>query len=226
VSARPNDLKLKPVSVDPGDPTLGPPEAPVTIVVFSDYQCPYCSRHEDTIAKIREAYGDNVRVVFKQFPLEFHKDARAAAVAALAAGAQGKFWEMHYKIFGNARVLSREKYFAWALEMGLDMGEFETALASPETAAQVDRDIAAGTGYGVRGTPATFVNGVMIVGAQPYAKVEEMVLLGLKRAFVLMRSGIPADEVYDTLIHLEPAAGDDTSRNGRGRPGYLHENWK
>jgi len=225
VTDRVEDLQMKPVRVDSGDPVLGIPEAPVTIVVFSDYQCPFCSRHEETIAKIKEAFGDQVRVVFKQFPLPFHKEARPAAIAAIAAGKQGLFWEMHYKIFGNARSLSRDNYFTWAKELGLDLGDFETALASEEAAAQVDRDVAAGGKYGVRGTPATFINGVNISGAQPYTKMEELVLLGLKRAYVLLRAGVPADEVYDTLISLQPSPDGSTPKPKAGRPGYLHNDW-
>lgn len=226
VTEKPDDQQVRPVQVEAGDPVLGVPEAPVTIVVFSDYQCPFCSRHEDTVAKIKEAYGDQVRVVFKQFPLAFHQQARPAAIAAIAAGKQGRFWEMHYKIFGNARALSRENFFAWAQELGLDLGEFETALASEEIAAQVDRDVASGTAVGVRGTPASFVNGVNLSGAQPYAKVDELVRLGLKRAYVLMQRGVPADEVYDTLIHLEPGPEGSKPRPKIGRPGYLHKDWK
>lgn len=226
ISDRPQDREIKPVRVDRGDPVLGPSDAPVTIVVFSDYQCPFCSRHEETTATIKEAYGDQVRVVFKQFPLAFHKQARPAAIAALAAGAQGRFWEMHYQIFANARALSRDNFFTWAKELGLDLGDYETALASEEIAAQVDRDVAAGTEYGVRGTPATFVNGVFLSGAQPYAKVEELVLLGLKRAWVLLRKGVPADEVYETLLTLQPAPGGTHVKSNAGRPGYLQKDWK
>ncbi|MFH1531762.1 MAG: thioredoxin domain-containing protein, partial [Pseudomonadota bacterium] len=225
VTDHPEDLKITPVRVEAGDPVLGIPEAPVTIVVFSDYQCPFCSRHEETIAKVKEAFGDRVRVVFKQFPLQFHKEARPAAIAAIAAGRQGRFWEMHYKIFGNARSLSRENYFTWAGELGLDLGDFETALASEEVAAQVDRDIAAGGTYNVRGTPATFINGVSISGAQPYTKLEELVLLGLKRAYVLLRKGVPADDVYDTLVSLQPSPDGGASKPKAGRPGFLHKDW-
>ncbi len=226
VTDHPEDVQLKAVRVDPGDPIKGTPEAPVTIVVFSDYQCSFCSRHEGTIANIKEAFGDQVRVVFKQFPLQFHREARPAAIAALAAGEQGRFWEMHYKIFGNARSLSRENYFNWAMEFGLDLGEFETALASEKVAAQVDRDVAAGGEYGVRGTPATFINGVFVSGAQPYSKLEELVLLGLKRAYVLLHKGVPADEIYDTLISLQPTPGGSKSKPKPNRPGYLHNDWK
>ncbi len=227
VTMRPEDQQLKAARVEGGDPMLGIAEAPVTIVVFSDYQCPFCSRHEETIAKIKDAYGDQVRVVFKQFPLAFHKQARPAAIAAIAAGKQGMFWEMHYKIFANARNLTRENFFAWAQELGLDLGEFEAALASDEIAAQVDRDVASGGAIGVRGTPASFVNGVHLSGAQPYAKVDDLVQLGLKRAYVLMRKGVPADEVYDTLISLEPSPEGSAPRPKKaGRPGYLHKDWK
>ncbi len=226
VTVRPEDQQLKAARVEAGDPMLGSPDAPVTIVVFSDYQCPFCSRHEETIAKVKEAYGDQVRVVFKQFPLAFHKQARPAAIAALAAGKQGMFWEMHYKIFANARALTQENFFAWAKELGLDMGAFETALAADETAAQVERDVASGGAIGVRGTPASFVNGVHLSGAQPYAKVDDLVQLGLKRAYVLMRKGVPADEVYDTLISLEPLPEGSAPAAKASRPGYLHKDWK
>ena len=221
------DRKLTAVRIDPDDPIKGPVDAPVTIVVFTDFQCPFCSRHAETLDKIREKYGDRVRLVFKQFPLAFHREAHPAARASLAAARQGRFWEMHDMLFANFRSLSRGNYFTWATELGLDPGKFEEALDAKDIAAQVERDMKAGTGYEVRGTPSTFVNGVKVVGAQPFGKVEDAVLLGLGRAYVLLRMGVPADEVYDTLAGIVPFEGRATQGSENpARPGFLHEDWK
>ena len=220
------DRKLTAVRIDPGDPIKGPVDAPVTIVVFTDFQCPFCSRHAGTLDKVKEKYGDRVRLIFKQFPLAFHREALPAAKASLAAGRQGRFWEMHDKLFANFRSLSRENYFTWATEFGLDPGRFEEALNAEDVAAQVEKDIEAGTAYGVRGTPSTFINGVKVVGAQPFAKVEEAVLLGLGRAYVLLRMGVSADEVYDTLVNTPPPVVSTPETPKAARPGFLHEDWK
>jgi protein-disulfide isomerase len=100
---------------------IGPDDALVTIVTWSDFQCPYCSRVSPTIDELRKEYGADLRYVFKHNPLGFHKDARPAALAAEAAGEQGKFWEMHDKLFENSRDLTRANFVKWARELGLDV---------------------------------------------------------------------------------------------------------
>ncbi len=221
------DRKLTAVRIDPDDPIKGPVDAPVTIVIFTDFQCPFCTRHAGTLGDIKEKYGDRVRLVFKQFPLAFHHQSLPAAKASLAAARQGKFWEMHDKLFANSRSLSRENYFLWATELGLDPAKFEEALAAENVATQVERDIEAGSKHGIRGTPTIFVNGVKVVGAQPFGKVEEAVILGLGRAYILLRKGVPEDEVYNTLVGTVPSEGAAPAPRAKSkRPGFLHQDWK
>jgi len=161
------------VSMD-DDPMRGPKDAPVQIVMFSDYQCPFCSRVEETMTQIRTKYGDQVVIVFRDFPLSFHNRAQKAAEAAGCAGEQGKFWEMHDKMFANQRALEPANLDQYATEIGLDMTKFKACLDSGQRAPEVAADMKAGQALGVTGTPAAFVNGRFVNGAQPleaFAKI-------------------------------------------------------
>ncbi len=140
----------------------------MTIVEWSDFQCPFCSRVVPTLAQIKEKYGKDVRVVFRHQPLPFHQNAKPAAEAALAAHEQGKFWEMHDKLFANQKALDRATFEKYAQELGLDMGKFKAALDSGKFTAQIEADSAAGSAVGANGTPTFFVNGRSLVGAQPF----------------------------------------------------------
>ena len=158
-----------------GAPSRGPESAPVTVVEFTDFECPYCLRAQPSIERLRAEYPDSVRVVFKHFPLSFHKRAINAHRAALAAGEQGKFWEMHDRIFENPRALDAETMREHARALGLDEARFEQSFASDRLAEQIDRDVAEGRAAGVRGTPAFFINGRLLSGAQPFDRFKEMV---------------------------------------------------
>ncbi|HTN51764.1 MAG TPA: thioredoxin domain-containing protein [Anaeromyxobacter sp.] len=149
------------------DPVRGNPKAPVTIVLFSDFQCPFCARVEPTLAELQKSYGDKVRIVWKHQPLPFHPNALPAAEAAEAAREQGKFWEMHDRMFQNQQELSDEAYRRWAKELGLDLRRFDEARQSPRLRARVEEDQKLGSSVGANGTPTLFVNGEMVVGAQP-----------------------------------------------------------
>jgi len=141
-------------------PAKGPKDAKITIVEFSDYQCPFCSQAEPLMDQVLEAYPKDVKRVYKQFPLtSIHPNALPASKAAVAAGKQGKFWEMHKKLFENQRELSPDNYKKWAKELGLDMARFEKDMNSPEVQAQIDRDTADARSAEVSGTPTIFVNG-------------------------------------------------------------------
>jgi protein-disulfide isomerase len=142
-----------------GAPAQGPETARVVFVEFSDFECPYCAKAAGEIRRIVAAYPKDIRLIYKQFPLSMHPHAQFAAVASLAAAEQGKFWEMHDKMFGNFRQLSREHILAWAQELGLDMPKFTAALDSPKYKATVDKDLEDGEFAGVNGTPALFING-------------------------------------------------------------------
>ncbi len=149
-------------------PVKGAENASITIVEFSDFQCPFCSRVTPTLKKIQEDYGDKVKVAFKHLPLAFHAKAPAAHKAAVAADQQGKFWEMHDKIFGNQGEMSPAKYVEWAGEIGLDVEKFKKDVASDAVTKQVDADKLEAAKLGVTGTPAFFINGRYLSGAQPF----------------------------------------------------------
>jgi protein-disulfide isomerase len=138
----------------------------VTIVVFADFECPYCSRAAETVEKVRRAYGDKVRLVFRHFPLSFHPKAPLAAQAGACADEQGRFWELHDALFESGE-LEPDALKAQASRLGLDGKQFDACLDSGRAAAIVERDQAAGAKLGVTGTPAFFINGVMLSGAQP-----------------------------------------------------------
>jgi protein-disulfide isomerase len=141
-------------------PFEGPKDAKVTIVEFSDYQCPFCSQAEPLIDQVMGAYPKDVKRAYKQFPLTtIHPNAMPASKAALAAGKQGKFWEMHAKLFANSRELTADNFKKWAGELKLDVPRFEKDMASPEIQAQIDREMQEARAADVTGTPTIFVNG-------------------------------------------------------------------
>jgi protein-disulfide isomerase len=144
-------------------PVRGPQDAPVTIVEFSDYQCPFCARSEPLIRDVLKEYPDKVRFVYKQFPLvSIHANAMGAAQAAVAAGMQGKFWEMHDLLFANQRALQADKLKDYAQQLGLDVAKFEADMSSNEAKAIIRDDMALSQKIGVRGTPTIFVNGKIV----------------------------------------------------------------
>lgn len=142
-----------------GAPSRGPADAKITIVEFSDFQCPYCAVAFSKANEVLKRYPKDVRLIFKQFPLDMHSEARLAAMAALAANEQGKFWELHDKMFTNFRHLNRNNILQWAQQSGLDMPRFTTALDSGKYAKTVEKDLSDGTMAGVQGTPTFFING-------------------------------------------------------------------
>jgi protein-disulfide isomerase len=142
----------------------GPANAPVTIVEWSDFQCPFCSQAKDLVHQILDAYPNDVRFVFKNYPLPFHQQAMPAAKAAIAAGKQGKFFEMHDKLFENIKALAPDKYEVWAGEIGLDVAKFKADMDAPETAAQITAEMKEAGDVGVRGTPSFFINGKQPAG--------------------------------------------------------------
>ncbi len=156
---QPTKLLDDPVSIPTaGAPALGPSNASITLVEFSDFQCPYCIAAFPEIGAILRAYPTQVRLIFKEYPLEMHAQAELAADAAVAAHKQGKFWPMYNAMFGS-RDLSRPTLIALAQKSGLDMKRFEADLGSTETRETVIRDIQDGDRAGVQGTPTIFING-------------------------------------------------------------------
>lgn len=162
-------------SVEAKGPTRGPEGAKVTIVEFSDFQCPFCSRAHDTVEEVMKQYGGKVRLTFRHFPLEFHAQAPKAAEASLCADEQKKFWEYHDALFANQEKLQLDDLKAAAKTLGLDAEKFNTCLDSGKMAEVVKADTAAGKKVGVSGTPAFFINGVMLSGAQPIEEFKKII---------------------------------------------------
>jgi protein-disulfide isomerase len=148
-----------------GDPVIGPENAKVTIVEFSDFQCPYCAQAVIQARAILEKYPNDVRLVFKQFPLDTHTQSFLAAQAAVAAHAQGKFWQMHDKLYGNYRAISPQNILVWAKEIGLDMQKFIADVDGGKYKQAVENEVAQGEVAGVQGTPSFFFNGRRYSGA-------------------------------------------------------------
>lgn len=143
-------------------PVRGPKTASVRIVEFSDFQCPYCAELQKTLNEVLKAFPKDVQLVYKQFPLNIHQYARQAATASLVAHSQGKFWEMHDRMFQNFTQISDEKLRAWAKEVGVDMTKYDQALQAGKYEPVVQKDIADGAAAKVLGTPTLFVNGKRI----------------------------------------------------------------
>jgi protein-disulfide isomerase len=158
-----------------GSPAIGPETAAVTIVEFSDFQCPFCSRVGPTLKQIEKEYGDQVRIVFKHQPLDFHAKAPAAHAAAEAAHRQGKFWEMHDKIFADQKAMSPEKYVEYAKELELDVEQFQKDVVSAEVKSRVDADKKQAAKLGSSGTPGFFINGLNLKGAKPFEAFKEVI---------------------------------------------------
>ena len=159
----------------------GGANAPVTMIEFSDYECPFCKKADETVQQVMKTYGDKVRLVHRDFPLSFHAHALPAAEAARCAEAQGKFWEYHGKLFAS-QDLSPEKLQALATEVGLDRAKFDECVTKEQFKSGIDKDIADCTEEGVTGTPAFFINGRMLSGAQPFEKFKEVIDDELARA--------------------------------------------
>jgi protein-disulfide isomerase len=158
-----------PVKIDIGNsPVKGNADAKVTIIEFSDFECPFCTRGKNTMDEVLKAYPNDVKVVFKNLPLPFHANAVPAAKAALAANKQGKFWEMHDKLFENQRELTPENFEKFAKELGLDVAKFKADMSDPALDAQIEADKKLAEQHGIQGTPGFFVNGVAVKGAYPF----------------------------------------------------------
>jgi protein-disulfide isomerase len=149
-------------------PSKGSAAAPITIVEFSDFQCPYCRKGADTLKRIEERYGDKVRIVFRDFPLPMHKDAPKAAEAAACANAQNQFWAMHDKLFAAQSNLQVPDLKRVARDLGLNAAEFDQCLDSGRFESQWQQNRAEGQKFGVSATPTFFINGRMVTGALPY----------------------------------------------------------
>lgn len=170
--------RLTPFRLDlasPDDPSLGPPDAPVTIVEFSDFQCPYCARARATMHELLARYPDQVRLVARDFPLTMHPQAEAMAVAAACAAEQEAYWPYSEALFERSRTLQEEDLPVLAAELGLHPATFQNCLNSGHNRGEVHGDMGEGSAAGVTGTPTFFINGRMISGAQSLERFAEIV---------------------------------------------------
>ena len=180
-------------------PVRGPSDALVTVVEFSDYQCPYCRQAHNTVTQVEKKYAGKIRLVMKQYPLPFHAQARPAALAAIAAGMQGRYWEMHDRLFGNAQ-LDPETLEKHAREIGLDVQRWKRDQNDPKVEAIIQRDMGLATNVNVNGTPAFFVNGRRLPGgAAPLEAFSSLIDEELAKAEGMVRQGVPASQVYARL---------------------------
>jgi protein-disulfide isomerase len=163
------------IEVRPDDPVRGGASAPVTLVLFSDFQCPFCARVVPTLDDVQKQYGEKVRIVWKHQPLSFHPNALPAAEAAEAAREQGKFWPFHDRLFASQRELSPETYARIAKEIGLDVRRFEEATRSRKFRSRVEADQRLAEKVGAAGTPTMFVNGEKVEGAVPLATLKAVI---------------------------------------------------
>ena len=181
-AAQPPPVLEKPVKLSiAGDPVKGPPDAKVTVVEFSDFQCPYCAIAVGEANKLLQKFPKDMRLVFKQYPLDSHSQAAMAAEASLAAQAQGKFWEMHDRMYANYRTISAARILVWAKEIGLDMNRFRTDLTSRKYAARVTAEQTEGLEAGVEGTPTFFIDGKKYNGVFDLEAVAPLIADELKR---------------------------------------------
>lgn len=164
-----------------GEPTIGDENAPVTIIEFSDYECPFCAKwHSESYDSLKADYIDTgkVKLVYKDFPLSFHERATPASLAANCVQAQlgnEKYFEYHNTLFGNQQTLTDANLKSWAVNLGADATQFETCIADPKMTTEIQEDFAEGASLGVSGTPSFFINGNLVVGAQPYSVLKQAI---------------------------------------------------
>jgi protein-disulfide isomerase len=181
-------------------PARGPSDALVTMVLFSDFECPFCGELEPVITQLLAAHPADVRVVWKNFPLPMHAHAEPAAEAALAAGEQGKFWEMHDLMFKNQKKLERADLDGYAKTLGLDPTKFADAVDHSRGKPVLDRDNALGGKLGVSGTPGLFLNGKQFDGEKTFAILDAVVTSESKRAAEVVAKGTPRAQIYEALM--------------------------
>jgi protein-disulfide isomerase len=209
------------VDFRPDDPVRGPKDAKLTVVVFSDFQCPFCGRVEPTLKRILDEHPKDVRLVWKNLPLvQLHPNAVPSALAAEAAREQGKFWEMHDRLFSNQSDLSPATYERYAKELRLDVARFKKASASDKARARVEEDQRAAGAAGASGTPTMFLNCRQVVGAQPYERVGPIVDEELAKVDALLAKGAKRDAtLYQKACDANVTAAPSAPTAAAGAPG-------
>jgi protein-disulfide isomerase len=213
--------------IEPGDaPRIGGQEPKITLITFSEFQCPYSGRAKGTLEELRKIYKDDLQISFRHYPLPFHSNAMPAAIAAVAAAEQGKFWEMHDKIFAHQQALTPADLEKYAAEIGLDMAKYKAAIENPKTKEKVEADLKMGNNFGVQGTPSFFMNGRAFSGAYPLDSFKNAFDEEIKKVDAKLASGTPRAELYATLIKdgLDKAAPrKEPARPGEPQPGEVYK---
>ena len=202
-AGQPDPKAVYKVPLKGDEPQKGPDDALVTIVEFSDFECPFCGRVEPTLKQVEDKYGKDVRVVWMNNPLPFHKNAKPAATAALEAHAQKgdkAFWAMHEKMFANQKALTTDNLEKWGKEIGLNASKLKKALADDKYAKTIQAQQTLASSLGARGTPTFFINGRNLRGAQPLAAFTSLIDEELAKAKALVAKGTPRAKVYETII--------------------------
>ena len=204
------------VPVSGAEPHKGPVDAPVTMVIFSDFECPFCSRVQPTLSELEQTYGPRLRLVWRHLPLEFHAHAQLAAEATQEAFAQGqdeKFWAMHDKLFANQGALTPKDLEGYAKELGLDVARFRSALKRRTHQASVQADAALAARLGARATPVFFINGRPLQGAVPVLAFKSLINDELTRVNALLLAGSPKESLYTSLVENgKPSAAFEVAR--------------
>jgi protein-disulfide isomerase len=209
-------------NVDPGEgPWTGSKKPKVTIVEWSDFQCPFCARVEPTLKQILDTYKDDVRLVWRNEPLSFHPNAMPAAKAAMAAAKQGneKFWKMHALMFARQGELSEAKYEEWAKEIGLNLAQWKKDKESPEIAAQIAKDNSYAQQVGAEGTPSFFINGKFMSGAKPFEAFKAVIDEQVRKADELLKKGVKQDRLYQALVEENVKAAGGSVQAAAAAPG-------
>ena len=171
-----NDLKAPRYEVASGGTATGPADAPITVVEFSDFECPFCKRADPVVRQMLERYPTQVRFIYRDFPLDhIHQKARGAAEAARCAGEQGKYWEFHHLLFDKSPALTPEDLKSYAKQLGLDEAKFDQCVAQHGGKDLIEADIKAGEEAGVQGTPAFFVNGLPVAGVRSGEEIAKVI---------------------------------------------------
>lgn len=215
------------VPVTDSQPAKGPADALVTIVEYSEFQCPFCKRVLPTTSRILNEYRGRVRIVWRNNPLPFHQNALPASILAMEAFEQGgseKFWQMHDILFENQQALGRADLERYAQQAGLDMAQVRAALDNEEHKDEIEADQALATQIGARGTPNFFINGIQLTGAQPFERFKEVIDRELANAQQVVRGGTPAARVYAEIIRngrttaAPPAANKQAAAQQQRQP--------
>ncbi len=171
------------IPIYPYNPTIGPKNAPITIIEFTDFQCPFCKRASNTIDKLMKIYSGKIRLVFRNLPLSsIHKESFAAARAAMAAHRQGMFWPYHDMLFDNATNLNKQLYIKLAKILRLDIEKFKSDMNSQQIKKEIQEDISVAKKFGINATPVFIINGVMIKGSKPLPFFKKIVEILLREA--------------------------------------------